>query len=120
MDPFTKQLAQHPGIDFSAPPGAPILASGDGKVVRAEFDGAYGNFIEIEHADNFISKYAHARKLNVKAGQDVKRGQVIAEVGSTGRSTGPHLHYEISRNGTIINPMQILVVKDVLAAQQAQ
>jgi murein DD-endopeptidase MepM/ murein hydrolase activator NlpD len=120
IDPFTRQLAQHPGIDFSAPPGTPILASGDGKVVRAEFDNAYGNFIEIEHADNFVSKYAHARKLNVKAGQEVKRGQVIAEVGSTGRSTGPHLHYEISRNGSIINPMQILVAKDVLVAQQAQ
>jgi murein DD-endopeptidase MepM/ murein hydrolase activator NlpD len=120
IDPFTRQLAQHPGIDFSAPPGTPILASGDGRVIRAEFDSAYGNFIEIEHADNFVSKYAHARKINVKAGQDVKRGQVIAEVGSTGRSTGPHLHYEISRNGNIINPMQILVTKDVLVAQQAQ
>jgi murein DD-endopeptidase MepM/ murein hydrolase activator NlpD len=120
IDPFTKQLAQHPGVDFSAAPGTPILASGDGKVIKAEYDSAYGNFIEIEHADNFVSKYAHARKLNVKAGQDVKRGQVIAEVGSTGRSTGPHLHYEILRNGAIINPMQILVAKDVLLAQQAQ
>ena len=120
IDPFTRQLAQHPGIDFSAPPGTPILASGDGKIIRAEFDSAYGNFVEIEHADNFISKYAHARKLNVKAGQDVKRGQVIGEVGSTGRSTGSHLHYEISRNGNIINPMQILVAKDVLVAQQSQ
>jgi murein DD-endopeptidase MepM/ murein hydrolase activator NlpD len=120
IDPFTRQLAQHPGVDFSAPPGTPILASGDGKVIRAAFDSTYGNFIEIEHADNFISKYAHARKLNVKVGQEVKRGQVIAEVGSTGRSTGPHLHYEISRNGNIINPMQILVAKDVVIAQQAQ
>jgi murein DD-endopeptidase MepM/ murein hydrolase activator NlpD len=120
IDPFTRQLAQHPGVDFSAPSGTPILASGDGKVIRAAFDSTYGNFIEIEHADNFISKYAHARKLNVKVGQEVKRGQVIAEVGSTGRSTGPHLHYEISRNGNIINPMQILVAKDVVIAQQAQ
>jgi murein DD-endopeptidase MepM/ murein hydrolase activator NlpD len=117
IDPFTRQFAQHPGIDFSAPPGTPILASGDGKVIKAEFDGAYGHFIEIEHVDNFVSKYAHARKLNVQAGQQVKRGQVIAEVGNTGRSTGAHLHYEIIRNGSVINPMQILVNKDVLLSQ---
>ncbi len=95
------------------------MASGDGRLIRAEFDSAYGNFIEIEHADNFVSKYAHARKLNVKVGQTVKRGEVIAEVGSSSRSTGLHLHYEISRNGNI-NPMQILVTKDVLVTQQAQ
>jgi murein DD-endopeptidase MepM/ murein hydrolase activator NlpD len=118
IDPFTRSLAQHPGVDFSAPSGTPILASGDGVVLRAEYDGAYGNFIEIEHADQFVSKYAHARKLHVQVGQKIKRGQLIAEVGSTGRSTGAHLHYEISRNGTIINPMQILIARPTQLAQQ--
>lgn len=118
IDPFTRSLAQHPGVDFSAPSGTPILASGDGVVLRAEYDGAYGNFIEIEHADQFVSKYAHARKLHVQVGQKIKRGQLIAEVGSTGRSTGPHLHYEISRNGNIINPMQILIARSTQLAQQ--
>ena len=109
IDPFTSTLAQHPGIDFSAPAGTPILATGDGVVLRAEYDGAYGNSIEIAHADRFVSKYAHAKKIHVRQGQVVKRGQIIAEVGSTGRSTGPHLHYEITHNGKIINPMQILI-----------
>jgi len=108
IDPITKQIAQHPGIDFSALPGTPILATGNGTVLRAESDQAYGQFIEIKHIDGFITKYAHARKVYVTQGQMVTRGQIIAEVGNTGRSTGPHLHYEVSLNGSIINPMQVL------------
>lgn len=118
IDPFTRLLAQHPGVDFSAPPGTPILAAGDGLVLRAEYDSAYGNFIEIAHADQFISKYAHASKVHVKAGQRIQRGQVIAEVGNTGRSTGPHLHYEISHQGRMINPMQILAPQNIKIASQ--
>lgn len=118
LDPFTNLLAQHPGVDFSAPAGTPILAAGDGVVLRAEYDGAYGNFIEIAHADQFISKYAHASKMHVKAGQPIQRGQVIAEVGNTGRSTGPHLHYEISHQGKMINPMQILKTQNIKLALQ--
>jgi murein DD-endopeptidase MepM/ murein hydrolase activator NlpD len=118
IDPFTRLLAQHPGVDFSAPPGTPILAAGDGLVLRAEYDSAYGNFIEIAHADQFISKYAHASKVHVKAGQRIQRGQVIAEVGNTGRSTGPHLHYEISHQGRMINPMQILAPQNIKMASQ--
>jgi murein DD-endopeptidase MepM/ murein hydrolase activator NlpD len=118
IDPFTRLLAQHPSVDFSAPPGTPILAAGDGLVLRAEYDSAYGNFIEIAHADQFISKYAHASKVHVKAGQHIQRGQVIAEVGNTGRSTGPHLHYEISHQGRMINPMQILAPQNIKIASQ--
>jgi len=118
IDPFTNLLAQHPGVDFSAPTGTPILAAGDGLVLRAEYDSAYGNFIEIAHADQFVSKYAHASKMHVKAGQRIQRGQVIAEVGNTGRSTGPHLHYEISHQGKMINPMQILRTQSVKLAAQ--
>jgi len=118
IDPFTNLLAQHPGVDFSAPAGTPILAAGDGLVLRAEYDSAYGNFIEIAHADQFVSKYAHASKVHVKAGQRLQRGQVIAEVGNTGRSTGPHLHYEISHQGKMINPMQILRTQSFKVASQ--
>ena len=113
IDPITRQMAQHPGIDFSAPPGTPILATGNGVVLRAETDHAYGQFIEIKHTDGFITKYAHARKLFVTQGQTVTRGQSIAEVGNTGRSTGPHLHYEVSLNGSLINPMQVLASQDI-------
>lgn len=108
IDPIRKVMAQHPGVDFSAPPGTPILASGDGTVLRAETDPAYGQFIEIKHADGFVSKYAHARKLFVQPGEAVNRGQKIAEVGATGRATGPHLHYEIYKNKDLFNPMQFL------------
>lgn len=108
VDPITRQIAQHPGIDFSAPPGTPILATGNGTVLKVETDHAYGRFVEIKHSDGFVTKYAHTRKIHVQEGQTVSRGQIIAEVGNTGRSTGPHLHYEVSVNGHLINPMQAL------------
>lgn len=113
IDPITKQMAQHPGIDFSAPPGTPILATGNGTVIRAESDHAYGQFIEVKHTDGFVTKYAHARKILVAQGETVTRGQAIGEVGNTGRSTGPHLHYEVSFNGSLINPMQVLASQDI-------
>jgi murein DD-endopeptidase MepM/ murein hydrolase activator NlpD len=118
IDPFTRTLAQHPGIDFSAPPGTPIIASGNGTVTSLGYDAAYGNYLMISHSDGFTSKYAHARKIHVRQGQVVKRGEMIAEVGSTGRSTGPHLHYEITHNGKIINPMQILTSQNTKLAAQ--
>lgn len=113
LDPFTNLLAQHPGIDFSAPSGTPIIASGNGTVTSLGYDAAYGNYLMISHSDGFVSKYAHARKIHVRQGQAVKRGQIIAEVGSTGRSTGPHLHYEITHNGKHVNPMQFLISSNV-------
>ncbi len=104
IDPFTQQMARHEGIDFSAPVGTPILASAGGVVSRAGWDRHYGNVVEINHAEGFKTRYAHASQLMVRVGQTVKRGDVIAKVGNTGRSTGPHLHYEVMRGGAHINP----------------
>jgi murein DD-endopeptidase MepM/ murein hydrolase activator NlpD len=96
MDPFTGQSSWHAGTDYAAYPGTPILSTGDGYVIRAEWDSEFGNLVEISHPGvNMVTRYAHADQLYVKPGQRVLRGEVIASVGSTGRSTGPHLHYEI-------------------------
>ncbi len=110
VDPITGTVAQHSGIDFVAKVGTPILAAGHGTVLRAGWDGAYGLTVEIKHAEGYISKYAHAKKIDVTVGQTVTRGQKIAEVGLTGRTTGAHLHFEVLRHGQFVNPMQVLVV----------
>ena len=110
VDPITRTVAQHSGIDFVAKVGTPILAAGNGTVSRAGWDGAYGLTVEIKHAEGYVSKYAHASKLDVAVGQTVTRGQKIAEVGLTGRTTGAHLHFEVLYNGQLVNPMQVLVV----------
>lgn len=96
MDPLTGQSSWHAGTDYAAYPGTPILATGDGYVIRAEFDSEFGNVVEISHPGvNVVTRYAHAEQIYVKPGQRIARGEAIASVGSTGRSTGPHLHYEI-------------------------
>ncbi len=110
VDPITRTVAQHSGIDFVAKVGTAILAAGNGTVLQAGWDGAYGLTVQIKHAEGYISKYAHASKLNVTVGQTVTRGQKIAEVGLTGRTTGAHLHFEVLRHGQFVNPMQVLVV----------
>jgi murein DD-endopeptidase MepM/ murein hydrolase activator NlpD len=110
VDPITRTVAQHSGIDFVAKVGTPILASGNGTISRAGWDGAYGLTVEIKHAEGYVSKYAHASKIEVAVGQTVTRGQKIAEVGLTGRTTGAHLHFEVLYNGQLVNPMQVLVV----------
>jgi murein DD-endopeptidase MepM/ murein hydrolase activator NlpD len=110
VDPITRTVAQHSGIDFVAKIGTPILAAGNGTVLRAGWDGAYGLTVEIKHAEGYVSRYAHASKIDVAAGQTVTRGQKIAEVGLTGRTTGAHLHFEVLRLGQFVNPMQVLVV----------
>ena len=104
LDPFLQTMAKHEGLDFSAPVGTPILASAGGVVSRSGWDSQYGNVVEINHAEGFKTRYAHASQLLVRVGQTVKRGDMIAKVGNTGRSTGPHLHYEVIRAGTHINP----------------
>ena len=109
VDPITGTVAQHSGIDFVAKVGTSILAAGNGTVLRAGWDGAYGLTVEIKHAEGYVSKYAHASKIAVVAGQTVTRGQKIAEVGLTGRTTGAHLHFEVLRHGQFVNPMQVLV-----------
>ncbi len=108
IDPFTGTLARHEGLDFTAMGGTPILAAADGVVTRSGWEDSYGNIVEVTHAEGFMTRYAHISKRRVTEGQRVKRGQHIADVGSTGRSTGPHLHYEVFRHGQVINPTQVL------------
>lgn len=102
LDPFTRQIAWHDGTDYPAAYGTPILATADGKVARSAWDAEYGNVIELAHKNGVVTRYAHAQELLVKQGDYVKKSQVIAKVGSTGRSTGPHVHYEILRNGVML------------------
>lgn len=105
-DPFTKVRKFHDGMDFSARTGTPIYATGDGKVVRRDSRSAgYGNHIRIDHGYGYVSLYAHLSKYNVRRGQQVRRGDIIGFVGNTGRSRGPHLHYEVRKNGRAINPL---------------
>jgi murein DD-endopeptidase MepM/ murein hydrolase activator NlpD len=108
FDPFTKQPAMHEGIDFIAEVGTPILAAAAGIVRVAEFHSQYGNMVEIDHGNDLVTRYAHAAKLDVKPGELVKRGQKIAVVGTTGRSTGPHLHFEVRIAGVAQNPSRFL------------
>ncbi|RXG21664.1 M23 family metallopeptidase [Leeuwenhoekiella aequorea] len=105
-DPFTKERKMHWGMDFTAPRGTPIYATGDGVVDRADNNATgYGNHIRINHGYGYESLYAHLYKYNVKPGARVKRGDLIGFVGSTGRSEGPHVHYEIFKDGERINPI---------------
>jgi murein DD-endopeptidase MepM/ murein hydrolase activator NlpD len=107
-DPFTNRLARHTGLDMPAPVGTPILASAGGTVRFAGFQRAYGNEVEIDHGNGLVTRYAHASKLLVRKGQVVLPEQPIARVGSTGRSTGPHLHFEILQDGTLVQPLRYL------------
>lgn len=107
-DPFTHQRAMHEGVDFSAAVGTPIMAAANGVVITAERHPEYGNLLEIDHGNDYTTRYAHASVLVAKVGQLVKRGQHIADVGSTGRSTGPHLHFEVRYKGASVNPARFL------------
>ena len=95
----------HEGIDVSAPMGAPIIAPASGTVMRVGYENGYGNTLEIDHGNGIVTRYAHCSRIDVRNGQRVTRGQRIAAVGSTGLSTGPHLHYEIHINGKLVNPL---------------
>jgi murein DD-endopeptidase MepM/ murein hydrolase activator NlpD len=108
IDPFNGNKAFHEGLDFTANTGTPIRAAADGIVSVAELTHAYGNMVKIDHGAGLETRYAHASKLLVKVGERVVKGQVVALVGSTGRSTGPHLHYEIRLNGNALDPRQYL------------
>jgi len=105
-DPFTKARKRHWGMDFTAPQGTPVYATGDGVVTRVDQGAAgFGKHIRIDHGYGYVSLYAHLSNYNVKKRQKVKRGDLIGFVGNTGRSRAPHLHYEISKNGRKINPI---------------
>lgn len=107
-DPILGQRAMHEGIDFNAERGTPVVAAADGVVVAAGWHGDFGNLVEIEHGAGLITRYAHLSRLNVKAGDLVSRDEQIGAVGSTGRSTGSHLHFEVRKNGVAQNPANFL------------
>ncbi len=109
IDPFTGQWAMHEGIDFLADVGSSIVAAAGGVVTFAGFHPQYGYMVDIDHGNDLVTRYAHSSKLFVKEGDIVQRGRKIAEVGSTGRSTGPHLHFEVRYRGVAQNPMKFLM-----------
>ncbi|WP_420414847.1 M23 family metallopeptidase [Roseibium sp.] len=108
MDPFLNRLAMHSGIDFKAPYGARVFASAPGTVIHAGWKGGYGKMVEIRHANGFVTRYAHLSKMRISEGSHVLAGDVIGNIGSTGRSTGPHLHYEVRRHDKPSNPASFL------------
>ncbi len=108
IDPFTGKNAMHEGVDFMEPEGTAIHASATGVVVYADYHPQYGNMIEIDHGNDIVTRYAHASRLLTKVGAVVRRGQEIAKVGSTGRSTGNHLHFEVRYKGIAQNPVRFL------------
>ena len=118
-DPFQGRAALHPGIDLAGPVGTPIYATADGVVLRAGWNsGGYGNLIEVNHGRGITTRYAHLSGLSVQAGERVTRGQQIGRMGSTGRSTGSHLHYEVRIDGRAVNPVPFMKSTDYLVAMQ--
>ena len=118
IDPVNGQSALHTGLDFPSNQGTPILAAAGGVVVAQEYHPAYGNMVEIDHGNDLVTRYAHASKVFVKKGDLVKRGQKIAEVGSTGRSTGSHLHFEVLVQGVFQDPQKFLIAGQKMPAGQ--
>lgn len=116
IDPITGRSALHTGLDFPAEPGTPIYSAAGGVVVTQEFHSQYGNMIEVDHGNDLITRYAHASRVFVKKGDLIKRGQKIAEVGTTGRSTGPHLHFEVLVQGVPQDPQKFLNAGQALAS----
>lgn len=108
LDPFTGRNTFHEGIDFAAAVGTPIVAAAGGVVIAAEYHHQFGNMLEIDHGSNMVTRYAHASRLYAKVGDIVKRGQHVADIGSTGRSTGSHLHFEVLVKGTQQDPHKFL------------
>jgi murein DD-endopeptidase MepM/ murein hydrolase activator NlpD len=119
IDPINGGSALHTGLDFQADSGTPILAAAGGVVVTQEYHAAYGNMVEVDHGNDLVTRYAHASATFVKKGDLVKRGQKIAAVGSTGRSTGPHLHFEVLVQGVPQDPQKFLSAGEKLPATAA-
>ena len=117
-DPFRGVAAMHAGVDIPGPVGTPVYATADGLVDRAERSGGYGNLVEVDHGKGIQTRYGHLSKILVDPGTRVRRGQLIALMGSTGRSTGPHLHYEVRIDGRAVNPVPFLQTADFLLAAQ--
>jgi len=117
-DPFRGTAAMHAGVDIPGPVGTPIYATADGIVDHAGWQGGYGNLVEINHGKGIATRYGHLSKVLVADGARVTRGQLIALMGSTGRSTGSHLHYEVRMDGHAVNPVPFLTTGDYLMASQ--
>lgn len=103
-DPFTGKAARHSGVDIAAAQGTPVYATGDGYIGRSDFVGGYGNLVEINHGNGYQTRFGHLSQRYVRSGQYVRRGMIVGLIGSTGRSTGPHLHYEVRYNGVAQDP----------------
>ena len=116
--PFRGRAAMHGGVDLAGPTGTPIYATADGIVGRAGYEGAYGNLVEINHGQGIQTRYGHMSRLVARPGQRVRRGELIGLMGSTGRSTGSHLHYEVRIDGRAVNPIPFMQGNDYLAAVQ--
>ena len=115
-DPFLGRPAMHTGLDFRSSTGDPVRATANGTVESAGWSGGYGKMVEIDHGNGFSTRYGHMSEIEVKVGQQIKIGQIIGRVGSTGRSTGPHLHYETRIDGDAVDPQKFL--RAGLAARQ--
>ena len=115
-DPFKGTRAMHSGIDLAGPVGTSIYATADGFVGRAGVVGGYGNLVELEHGKSIQTRYGHLSSILVRPGQRVKRGELIARMGSTGRSTGSHLHYEVRVDGRAVNPIPFMESADYIMA----
>ena len=105
IDPIYKTTKFHSGMDFSANIGTPVYATGDGRVIKVGWESGYGKLIKVDHGFGYVTWYAHLNNYKVRVGQRVVRGEVIGEVGNTGKSTGPHLHYEVHLKGKVVNPV---------------
>ncbi len=107
--PFDGGAELHQGIDIASEAGTPVVATADGEVAQCGWDGGYGNAVQIDHGNGLATVYGHNERLAVSAGQTVVKGQVVAYAGSTGKSTGPHVHYEVRKDGAAIDPWRYLV-----------
>jgi murein DD-endopeptidase MepM/ murein hydrolase activator NlpD len=108
IDPFLGTPAMHTGLDLHAETGDPVRATADGTVVAAGWSGGYGRVVDVDHHNGLSTRYAHLSSIEVRVGQSVKSGQIVGKVGSTGRSTGPHLHYETRLKGEPVDPQKFL------------
>ena len=108
IDPFTGKNSTHTGVDFVAPPGTPVYAAAGGVISAAEFHSEYGNMVDVDHDNGLTTRYGHLSKFKTKLGDVVLKGQLLGEVGNTGRTTGPHLHFEVREKGIPINPNRFL------------
>ena len=109
--PVLRQRRQHNGVDLAAAHGTPVYATADGRIGKAQYWGSYGNYVQIEHGGNLQTRYAHLSSYTVSSGEQVRKGDLIGYIGSTGRSTGPHLHYEVRVQGEPVDPVPYMVAR---------